>query len=125
MKNSSRIIILFISLCILFANMRSGVYFAYYSIDKQGFIDLFCENKNEPELHCEGNCKLSEVAEENHKNTDKTLENQAYKITWIVFQTFSYDVTFFSELKRKPFIFYKNTDYLSPDFYIFHPPIFG
>ena len=44
--------------------------YAYYNIDTVGFIEKLCENKDKPELQCNGKCHLKKVVE-NNTNNDK------------------------------------------------------
>lgn len=55
MKNSLIAIILF-SLCLASVS-RSGVYLSY-KVFQEFVIENFCENKNKPELNCNGQCFL-------------------------------------------------------------------
>lgn len=35
--------------------------YVYYSIDREGFIERLCENKDKPELKCDGKCMLAQM----------------------------------------------------------------
>ncbi|RIV44062.1 hypothetical protein [Flagellimonas pelagia] len=35
--------------------------YVYYSIDREGFIERLCENKDKPELKCDGKCMLAKM----------------------------------------------------------------
>lgn len=35
--------------------------YVYYSIDREGFIERLCENKDRPELKCDGKCMLAKM----------------------------------------------------------------
>lgn len=47
--------------------------FSYYELDTIGFIERLCENKDKPELQCNGKCQLKKVAESYDKK-QKTPE---------------------------------------------------
>lgn len=34
-------------------------------VDTKEFVELFCVNKDQPELHCDGKCELSKLAQQN------------------------------------------------------------
>ncbi|WP_426430195.1 hypothetical protein ACPX19_11735 [Winogradskyella sp. HB-48] len=48
--------------------------YAYYKLDPVGFIEVLCENKDKPELQCNGKCHLKKVAESQESN-EKTPES--------------------------------------------------
>lgn len=66
----------------LFNTFYVALTYAYYYIDKDDFIALFCENIDKPELKCDGKCHLKEVVEE-QTNTEQipTKEFVFKKIT--------------------------------------------
>lgn len=35
--------------------------YVYYSVDREGFIERLCENKDKPELKCDGKCMLAKM----------------------------------------------------------------
>ncbi len=45
-------------------------YIVYWKINQKAITNLFCENKDKPMLHCDGNCYLKKQLEkaENNKN---------------------------------------------------------
>lgn len=52
--------------------MHVSITFAYYEIDPIGFIEKLCENKDKPELACNGKCQLKKVAESNSTDNNTT-----------------------------------------------------
>jgi hypothetical protein len=46
---------------ILISNLRFSSMYVYYSIDREGFIERLCENKDKPELKCDGKCMLAQM----------------------------------------------------------------
>ncbi|SHJ05000.1 hypothetical protein [Pseudozobellia thermophila] len=47
----------------------------YYMLFTENFIETLCENKDRPELHCDGKCALSQmIASENDKNDGINLD---------------------------------------------------
>lgn len=63
MKTSTVIFSIAFSTLILFNSLRVSCTYAYYEIDPVGFIEKLCENKDKPELQCNGKCHLKKVAE--------------------------------------------------------------
>lgn len=46
---------------------------SFYMADTKSFVELFCVNKEKPELHCNGKCELSKLAE-----SDTSKEKPSY-----------------------------------------------
>lgn len=61
---------LFIAL-VLMGNLRFSSMYVYYSLDRDGFIERLCENKDKPELKCDGKCMLAQML--TAQNDDKEL----------------------------------------------------
>jgi len=62
-----------LSSLILFNSFRVSFTYAYYEIDPVGFIEKLCENKDKPELKCNGKCHLKKVAESStNENNEPT-----------------------------------------------------
>lgn len=52
----------------LFYNVRFSYLVFFYSVDNKSFTEAFCENKDKPELHCNGSCHLKDVQKDLKKN---------------------------------------------------------
>lgn len=74
MKYCSIIFSFILSALILFNSLQVSITYAYYELDPIGFIEKLCENKNKPELKCNGKCHLKKVAETN-SNDNKNVPN--------------------------------------------------
>ncbi|MFD0836458.1 hypothetical protein ACFQ0I_11815 [Mariniflexile aquimaris] len=70
MKMLSIILSCILTATILFHSLQVSFTYAYYYLDKSDFIERLCENKEKPEMQCEGKCHLMKVAESN-TNDDK------------------------------------------------------
>jgi len=46
---------------IMISNVRFSSMYVYYSLDREGFIEKLCENKDKPELKCDGKCMLAKM----------------------------------------------------------------
>jgi len=70
-KNWKLIFSIAFSTLILYNSLRVSITYIYYNIDTDGFIEVFCENKDKPELECNGKCHLKKITKTvNHeKNT--------------------------------------------------------
>lgn len=49
-------------------------HYAFYLIDSETYIELFCENQDKPEMHCDGKCSLSKATKETSDKQDKIRE---------------------------------------------------
>ncbi|MGO2294735.1 MAG: hypothetical protein ACTH5N_04705 [Psychroflexus halocasei] len=41
---------------------------SFYMVDTKEFVELFCVNQDQPELHCDGKCELSKLAQKSSPN---------------------------------------------------------
>lgn len=46
-------------------------YIVYWKINQKAITNLFCENKDKPMLHCDGNCYLKKQLEKAESNKNK------------------------------------------------------
>lgn len=61
MRAGERITSLFLVFLLLGSVLRVPLTYSYYWLDQAGFIEQFCENKDVPELNCDGKCYLSQM----------------------------------------------------------------
>lgn len=66
MKRIRLIFTWFFIALLLFTNLRVNLMYGLYSVDKELFIDLFCVNKDNPEMECDGTCMLDKLASHTH-----------------------------------------------------------
>lgn len=63
--------------------MKSSILYTIYEYDKAAFVELFCVNKDRPQLKCHGKCKLAQMQrEENEKNADDILKQLQSEIVY-------------------------------------------
>lgn len=66
--------------------------YAYYNIDTVGFIEKLCENKDKPELQCNGKCHLKKLVDNNTNNDKEPVKAVNLKdITLFVVEFMKYD----------------------------------
>lgn len=95
----------------------------FYSVDNQSFTEAFCENKDKPELKCNGKCQMSKLAEQDSSNEQNPnyLENLQREIT--LFITYSISEEFIAiQNKSLPVFLYKNQYTFLFSTLIPHPP---
>lgn len=74
MKIGTYFLSILLAALILSNSLRVSITYAYYKLDPVGFIEALCENKDKPELQCNGKCHLKKVAE-SQDNNEKTPES--------------------------------------------------
>ncbi len=96
--------------------------YAYYFIDRDGFIAEYCVNIDKPEMKCNGKCHLKEVS----KN-DSTNEKAPSKVTLtkevnlFVQEKEKIDFGFIIYTKKQN-IKYKNLYSFLSEYALYHPP---
>lgn len=99
---------------------------AYFHLNRDYIAKVLCENRQRPELKCNGKCYLARKLKEQEDNKDKETTNQVQNLP--VLQLFAQPVTAFQfypdllHLKEKPGFFYQLTVYLSPASRLLRPP---
>ena len=104
--------------------LRVPLTYSYYWLDQAGFIEQFCENKDRPELNCDGKCYLSQMlkaqAEEEESKTIPVLQWQ--ELSLMFSGALSWEFDFFEGLdSRVPY--HKSTYTYQFTDRIFHPPL--
>ena len=121
-KISSIILSFTLTALILFNSFRVSITYAYYELDPIGFIEKLCENKDKPELQCNGKCQLKKVAEENTDNQQEPTKYTSLKeITLFVVNKLEYVLSKIEKSENKNFK-YKNLYAFSSIHQIDRPP---
>lgn len=50
------------------------VHYVFYLTDSKTYIELFCENQEEPELECNGKCSLAKAGDSGENGIAETLK---------------------------------------------------
>lgn len=102
-----------------------NVLYGLYNLNQPLFVELFCINKDKPEMHCDGTCMLSKLDDQQAQNQNQPViyDLSQYQLTFV---THTFDFQFFSPVLNqdvKPFLHYKNfyTSQFLED--LFRPPI--
>jgi len=123
MKVGTPIVFIFLSALILINSTKTSLTYAYYELDPVGFIEALCENKDQPELQCNGKCHLKKVAEsqDNKQNTPESIID--FKEV-ILFSTHSSEFLFPKIIhnKKSALITYHNLYSFINTYDFFHPP---
>jgi len=111
---------------ILFAH-SFGVNLLYglYSVDQSLFVELFCMNKDKPQIHCNGSCMLSKLDEQKSQDSNTPISPHITQFQlYFYVQQFDFKLNFPSLSRVEDNYFYQDfydSKYLKE---IFHPPTF-
>lgn len=74
MKIAGKISTVFLISILLLSLVKSNILYTIYQYDTGLFTQLFCENKQKPQLNCNGKCKLAQLQrEQDNKDATETL----------------------------------------------------
>ncbi|MFO8147416.1 MAG: hypothetical protein R6U03_08510 [Gillisia sp.] len=92
----------------LFYNIRFSYLVVYHSANNESFTELYCENKDKPEMECNGQCELSKAfAETNSESNPLALQNFQRDITLFCNPSVSEELIL-SKTIYIPVFFYQN-----------------
>lgn len=123
MKIGAYIFSIALTLLLVLNSTKVTLTYAYYELDPIGFIDALCENKDKPELACNGNCLLTKMAKSQDKEQN-IPENIIDFKELNLYQSSIAELVFPSKLfakKHNP-KFYQNLYSFSNTNDCFHPP---
>ncbi len=123
MKISSIILSIILATLILFNSLRVALTYTYYELDPIGFIENLCENKDQPELQCNGKCHLKKVSKSQNKE-QKTPESIIDFKEIILYPNPVVDVILSDKdyTKKQGSIAYQNLYSFNTSNDCFHPP---
>ena len=122
MKNSKLILTILFSTLILYNSLRVSITYIYYNVDTIGFIEALCENKDKPELACNGKCHLKKITKTNNEENNQPIELIDFKDILIYNQKdYSYQISNTKLLKKSNF-YYLNLYSFKLLGSHFHPP---
>ncbi|GAB3943795.1 hypothetical protein GCM10028805_10540 [Spirosoma harenae] len=99
---------------------------AYYHANKDYIARVLCQNRDKPELHCDGQCYLAKQLKERQDKQDKetTERVQNTPVVQLFFQAnsvFQFP-PIWAALTSTSFSAYAMPAYLAPSVRFFHPP---
>jgi len=96
--------------------------YAYYFVDRDGFIAEYCVNIDKPEMKCNGKCHLKEVSKKDATNDKAPLKVTLTKeVTLFVQEKEKIDFGFILYVKKESKIYSNLYSYLS-EYALYHPP---
>ena len=117
----------FVTVCliliILLQGFVKGIIVAHYQLNKQYIAAVLCENKNQPQKHCNGKCYLNKSIKAEEKREQKIPMGTKVQE---IFTLFCSESLSFESIKTSRNIsfnsFFLLRNYLSPTTHIFQPP---
>ena len=122
MKPRSIIISISLAVIILLNIFYVPLTYAYYYMDQSGFIALLCENKDEPELECNGKCHLKKVSQNDSENNNNPIPLVLEKEIILFFQNPTCKTETKSYDDRSIFDNYLMHYFYTRTYNFFHPP---
>ena len=123
MRSRAQVILILFTLIVMAHNLRVPATYLYYYTATDDFIERLCENKDRPELNCDGKCYLAKMLQESGDQADPLPKEH---ITW------PENLMFYPVLETtalpvvtetvKHTVFYSNTYRFSLPKSFFHPP---
>jgi hypothetical protein len=99
-----------------------SITYIYYNVDTIGFIEALCENKDKPELACNGKCHLKKITKTNNEEQNKPIELIDFKDILLYSQKdYSHQKTNNKLLKKTSFHYLNLYNFKLLDSH-FHPP---
>ena len=123
MKISAYIVLVFLTCLILFNSIKASLTYAYFELDPIGFIENLCENKDKPELQCNGKCHLKKVAQSQDKQ--QTTPESIIDFKELILYpspTSNFDLPVRIYSKKQQQLAYQNLYYFHNSKNCFHPP---
>lgn len=123
MNSRAQVILLLFTLIVMAHNLRVPATYLYYYTATEDFIERLCENKDRPELNCDGKCYLAKMLQESGDDADPLPKEQ---LSWpenLVFLPYSTQVDLSWDTEEAKGSFFYGERYaliLTKSF--FHPP---
>lgn len=61
------------SIILLSNSVKVSLVYGWYTLDVESFIEQLCENKDKPQLQCNGKCYLSKITEDTSSEKEQTI----------------------------------------------------
>lgn len=94
-----------------------------YALNKEYITKTFCENKEKPQMHCNGKCHLKKQLEKQDKK-EKPVQSskEKFEIQFIANQKIEFDIRYLFFEERTFVSFYDNNLAFNDPQSIFQPP---
>lgn len=115
-------IVTILSLLLLGNSLKVSFTYVWYALDIDSFVEQFCENKDKPQLQCNGKCYLTKVSKDSSSDkTDKLPAIEWQKLFYFHTEE-NIEIAKISLDFKSANFWYTNQYYKLNTSYIFHPP---
>lgn len=122
MKIGPVILSIILATLIMFSSLRVSLTFTYYKLDPVGFIERLCENKDQPELECNGKCHLKKVTQTNTEDDNFPINIIDFKELLLYYNSdIKYNLVLDFNYKNN-YSKYNNHYSFLKEYNYFHPP---
>ena len=110
-----RILVLYVLLfATLLPTMSSWGIIAHYQLNKEYITRVLCENRDKPDLHCDGKCYLAKRLKAQQDRQDKETTERVQKMP--VMQLFYQE--------RFQFSFWTKAEFITPSSFLYMLPVY-
>lgn len=114
--------VIILSILLLSNSIRVSIVYGWYSLDVESFIAQLCENKDKPQLQCNGKCYLSKMIARDSSQEEQRIPLLEWK-PLVFFQPKIVENNQYVIVLLERTSFYYLIAYTKNYFYpIFHPP---
>lgn len=114
--------VVLLSVLLLTNSVKVSLVYSWYALDMESFIEQLCENKETPQLQCNGKCFLSKISENTSTEERQTIPG----IEWdqLVFCSIeiSQNETLFQSKRQPQKYHYLVSEIEADQLSVFHPP---
>lgn len=117
-------IVVFTLVSLLFINyLGTNLMYGFYMINQEVFTELFCENKDKPDMECDGTCMLAKLSDHDRQDSEVPPLLDVFQVQ-LVFYIPALNFDFIPEFKEeKPQYFYQDLYLFEYTEQNFRPPI--
>ena len=109
MKKYGLIVSVLFLVITLTSSLKIAGTIGYYALFTEDFVERFCENKERPELNCDGKCTLSKMLLEESNDKVPPINIDFLKTETVLFLESGLEIEFAVYFKETP----KNTNYIN------------
>ena len=107
MKKYGLIVSMLFLVITLTSSLKIAGTIGYYALFTEDFVERFCENKERPELNCDGKCALSKMLLQESKDETPPMNIEFLKTETVLFLESGLEIDFAVYLNETS----KNTNY--------------
>ena len=107
MKKQSFIVSMLFLVITLTSSFKIAGTIGYYALFTEDFVERFCENKERPELNCDGKCALAKMLLQESNDEDPPMNIDFLKTETVLFLESGMEINFAVYFNETP----KNSNY--------------